>query len=636
MKRRMMAVYALVGALAASPILTSCVDDSESAEVTALRDAKLEQLKAELQEQILRNEQDNALAKLRQEQKQIANDLQKSEIARQEAANAVILAENALKKARLEKENEVKLAELEKELEQAKQYAEQAKLNAQQQKLQAEQALATAEMELKKAMLDKELQLKNTQERFDKYVADLDARERAKLNQMQQRVNALMKGGTYQYTDEYGNPQTVDYSGTSILQLTQSIANHQMNLLKFENNLVDHKAWMEETITDKQGEIAVQKALIEKYKELAKDNSEASIKKTYEDAVAQYNSLSEASGSLDQAVTLAYQKYQSERNKLYSTNDILLNWDVLSPWDGTKFIDRYYTNQYVVDYSYTLVNGVKVEMKRWYGNQFQIDDYQQKNLQQKLKEAADAVTEAQRELAVKKAAVVAAEKAIADKKLTDAYKTALKAAQDAVAAAKKAFEEDANDTNKYNLESAEATLANFDASMLNDENLALETAKTAVTSAEEVLATKVKDQEKYQKYEKMLAPENVKALNEAMAALDELEKDNDAKNAAYNENRRNKDYYYNLLVTLSNFAYPDADFNKLIANCEKEIKGYEDYIKEINDCWDNGQSLLKRESIIALEKVELAADEALLKIRQAEYDAALAELNAKLESMTKK
>ena len=46
MKKKFFAMYALAGALVASPVFTSCVDDSESASVTAIRNAKAEQLKA--------------------------------------------------------------------------------------------------------------------------------------------------------------------------------------------------------------------------------------------------------------------------------------------------------------------------------------------------------------------------------------------------------------------------------------------------------------------------------------------------------------------------------------------------------------------------------------------------------------
>lgn len=46
MRKKFLAMYALVGALVASPIFTSCVDDAESPSVTSIRNAKAEQLKA--------------------------------------------------------------------------------------------------------------------------------------------------------------------------------------------------------------------------------------------------------------------------------------------------------------------------------------------------------------------------------------------------------------------------------------------------------------------------------------------------------------------------------------------------------------------------------------------------------------
>ena len=46
MRKNFLAIYALVGALVASPVFTSCVDNEESPSVTQLRGAKAEQLKA--------------------------------------------------------------------------------------------------------------------------------------------------------------------------------------------------------------------------------------------------------------------------------------------------------------------------------------------------------------------------------------------------------------------------------------------------------------------------------------------------------------------------------------------------------------------------------------------------------------
>ena len=46
MKKKNLAIYALVGAMAISPIFTSCVDSEETQSVTSIRNAKAEQLKA--------------------------------------------------------------------------------------------------------------------------------------------------------------------------------------------------------------------------------------------------------------------------------------------------------------------------------------------------------------------------------------------------------------------------------------------------------------------------------------------------------------------------------------------------------------------------------------------------------------
>ena len=45
MKKKLFAMYALVGALVASPVFTSCIDDTESASVTAVRTQKAEAMR---------------------------------------------------------------------------------------------------------------------------------------------------------------------------------------------------------------------------------------------------------------------------------------------------------------------------------------------------------------------------------------------------------------------------------------------------------------------------------------------------------------------------------------------------------------------------------------------------------------
>ena len=45
MRKKFFAMYALVGALVASPVFTSCIDDTESASVTAVRTQKAEAMR---------------------------------------------------------------------------------------------------------------------------------------------------------------------------------------------------------------------------------------------------------------------------------------------------------------------------------------------------------------------------------------------------------------------------------------------------------------------------------------------------------------------------------------------------------------------------------------------------------------
>ena len=85
MKKKFIAVYALIGVLAlGSTTLTSCVDDNESASVTAVRDAKAAQLNALAAEANANAKVNEALAALRQAEadaQTIENEYQQQEYA---------------------------------------------------------------------------------------------------------------------------------------------------------------------------------------------------------------------------------------------------------------------------------------------------------------------------------------------------------------------------------------------------------------------------------------------------------------------------------------------------------------------------------------------------------------------------
>ena len=95
MRKKFFAMYALVGALVASPVFTSCVDDSESASVTAIRNAKAEQLKASAAYTAAQTEYEKALTALKE-----------AELAAKLAANAEDAALSEYKVAALKAQYE--------------------------------------------------------------------------------------------------------------------------------------------------------------------------------------------------------------------------------------------------------------------------------------------------------------------------------------------------------------------------------------------------------------------------------------------------------------------------------------------------------------------------------------------------
>lgn len=99
MKKKFIAVYALIGVLAlGSTTLTSCVDDNESASVTAVRDAKAAQLNAlanyknvQAQNEQILAEADAAIKEAEAEAQRIANELQDIELQKAQATLSVDL-----------------------------------------------------------------------------------------------------------------------------------------------------------------------------------------------------------------------------------------------------------------------------------------------------------------------------------------------------------------------------------------------------------------------------------------------------------------------------------------------------------------------------------------------------------------
>ena len=140
MRKNFLSIYALVGALVASPVFTSCVDDSESASVTALRGAKAEQLSALATLQKAQAEAAKVTADAEKAYKEAWAEYYKAQANSSNASADKILQEMEQAKAKFEYEIAYIKADYEKKIAEAKKAA----LKAEQDILEnAETRLAT-------------------------------------------------------------------------------------------------------------------------------------------------------------------------------------------------------------------------------------------------------------------------------------------------------------------------------------------------------------------------------------------------------------------------------------------------------------------------------------------------------------
>ena len=136
MRKNFLAIYALVGALVASPVFTSCVDNEESASVTQLRGAKAEQLKAAAAlaqaQAAAETTLANAEAALKAAQAEYQNALaeaKKAETANQEEMTKQAQERFALEIAQLEAQTEMYLLQYQASIQNYKNQLEDAEYN---------------------------------------------------------------------------------------------------------------------------------------------------------------------------------------------------------------------------------------------------------------------------------------------------------------------------------------------------------------------------------------------------------------------------------------------------------------------------------------------------------------------------
>lgn len=456
MRKKFFAIYALAGALVASPVFTSCVDDSVSESVEALRNANTQYKKAQTAQVEAATAISQANAALQQEAQRIANELAAAQLAHEKAMNAY---EEALK----EKQNEKELEELRIALEQALRNEEIAKAKA-------EAALEAAKLQAEQQLINAQKNHMAAQAEMGKYIAGLEAAKKEEANKINANVDAIMNGGSYYAFDGYNwnfvRSYFNDYSASndynSIVALNEGLVTENVNLHGLKNDLVDIEEWIAEQKLTKEEEIATNEALIAKYTELQKTSSREEAEKAYKDAQEKLDDAYAERSEANYAQTNANQALTAHKNsmlinpiqKMVSDIELANNYgynieyqDYLTAKENEVYKDTIalingynsvYTKTYDAVYEHTAENAEKLAEKIA-GIEEQIEAKKEEIAEYEANMAKVNATDLQREAAVWKVKLAEAQKAYDDVLASQAYKDKVAALEKAVADAQAAF-----------------------------------------------------------------------------------------------------------------------------------------------------------------------------------------------------
>lgn len=292
MKKQILLIATLAGAL----FLGSCVDDKESASVTAVREAKAEQLKG--------------LAALAQAQAQAATMAAEADAALKQAQAAYFEAQAAYEQAR----------------------TEEAKANAQ-------KAMAEAQAEIQRIAAQLEIDL-------------LDLKAKA-LQAQADYEKALLNASTQNLAELTGLYNTYKTYASQLLTAQQNLAKAKVLLQKYQAQVIDNAQFRQEQIAEKndliaqyQSEIDAANAALEMYKKYntntpesqeAYKNAEAAAEEAnqvYQTSMVAYSAAINAENKARQTLTgSAYFKaYSDFINTRPSFNDVsimdIYDWSV--------------------------------------------------------------------------------------------------------------------------------------------------------------------------------------------------------------------------------------------------------------------------------------------------------------------
>lgn len=595
MKKKFIAVSVLICALAlGSTTLTSCVDDNESASVTAIRDAKAKQL--------------TALANYK--------DVQ--------AQNEKIIAEAnaAIKNA------EAKWQEIQNELE----------------GLELEKGKATLETEIETAKTKAEAELLIQKVALEQAKAELlqasdavDLATQWRINNLIAAADAIMNGGTYTlYTgDIYVNPDgtiastgyqrqitidpSVSINGTN--GLTSQLLTKKADRVKAEYELTDIKLKIADLVREEEEKLARNEALLKEYQNYSNEDRDA--------AYEALNKEEAALAPLEKKRNETLAAYQTEATNIDKANRKVEATEVenylVSNGDALQYITREYPERKEVTVTYE--DGTSTI--KW--GDYSLGGEAKGQIIVNTDKLNEDILSAERNVEIYKTGVTEAKKTETDGKKDDAavyvsdpdYGTLLfdgtyKELNDAIKEASDEFKDDPTNGNKATLENLEK------AKKLYEDGLA-----QGVKNAEEALETQEEALEKLNTTKTVLTGDAFKTYTTTYEAfIAAVDKSVDSW-VAYLQANYSWAIQNSLVETLTSVAEGYTNWEDEINQLEQNINTNKKNIASmtVNENGTQVDEATKQAYIDALD-VEIARLEKEISIKQAQYDSYMSQVEA--------
>ena len=595
MKKKFIAVSVLICALAlGSTTLTSCVDDNESASVTAIRDAKAAQL--------------NALANYQQ--------------AQADAKKIIAEAEAAIKNA------EAKWQEIQNEIE----------------GLELEKAKATLETDIEAAKAKAEAELLIQKAALEKAKAELlqasdavDLATQWRINNLIAAADAIMNGGTYVlYTgDIFVNPDgtiastgyqrsitidpSVSINGTN--GLTSQLLTKKADRVKAEYELTDIKLKIADLVREEEEKLARNEALLKEYQNYSNEDRDA--------AYEALNKEEAALAPLEKKWNETLAAYQTEATNIDKANRKVEATEVenylVSNRDALQYITREYPERKEVTVTYE--DGTSTIT--W--GDYSLGGEAKGQIIVNTDKLNEDILSAERNVEIYKTGVTEAKKTETDGKKDDAavyvsdpdYGTLLfdgtyKELNDAIKEASDEFKDDPTNGNKATLENLEK------AKKLYEDGLA-----QGVKNAEEALETQEEALEKLNTTKTVLTGDAFKTYTTTYEAfIAAVDKSVDSW-VAYLQANYSWAIQNSLVETLTSVAEGYTNWEDEINQLEQNINTNKKNIASmtVNENGTQVDEATKQAYIDALD-VEIARLEKEISIKQAQYDSYMSQVEA--------